>query len=341
MSRQLRNYCFTWYGSREALDRWINHRDFRYLCAQQETCPRTARIHWQGYLEWLQPIRITTLRNLLGAIENSLHLEGRRGTQDEAIEYTRKVDTGIEGTWFEAGQRGGIINELDIKSVYTDVIVEALDMDKPISKLLLELKDNGMKRQSQIQKYYNLLREDKLMNELRNEFATIPLHPWQRAARDELLQQNNREILWIFDKHGCCGKSWFAKYLAVMHDACVATRGRSQDIIRIFKPGFHSMLVLDLTRSETTMPYVLCEEFKNGQVTSPKYESSTIYFKSIPILVMSNVAPDKTKWTEDRWRVWELQKVGEVIECEDHSDEYRIATQLAAGYRPMADADEF
>lgn len=63
----------------------------RYVSCQLERGHETGRLHWQGYLEALQPVGLKRVKELLSC--NHAHLEPRRGTQAEAIAYCSKEDT--------------------------------------------------------------------------------------------------------------------------------------------------------------------------------------------------------------------------------------------------------
>lgn len=73
-----------------------------YICAQTEKCPETGRLHWQGYCEMA---RLCTLVDMKTVFTDDVHWEMRRGSQTDAIEYTKKAESAVEGTWFECGQK--------------------------------------------------------------------------------------------------------------------------------------------------------------------------------------------------------------------------------------------
>ena len=102
------NWCFTlWRHEPPQLVEGI-----RYICAQPERATNpsednaTGGFHWQGYLETDSRISLIMLRKLTGW--NNAHFEVRRGTQHQAVQYTKKDETAVknaDGTsrWFEAG----------------------------------------------------------------------------------------------------------------------------------------------------------------------------------------------------------------------------------------------
>lgn len=118
MSRK-RNWCFTNYDPEAKFLLW-NHIDdlpssIAYICWQDEICPSTNRLHQQGYAEFRESTRIGTVKRLLGC--ESIHLEGRVGTAEQAREYCKKEETGVEGSFKELGifskSRQGTRNDLE------------------------------------------------------------------------------------------------------------------------------------------------------------------------------------------------------------------------------------
>ncbi len=94
-----RNWCFTFNNPDWihyiAFDEMVRTREqIRYLIYQTER-GENGTVHIQGYLELTQTMRIPALKTCLGL--EQIHLEPRRGTQSQAIEYCRKEDTRVEG----------------------------------------------------------------------------------------------------------------------------------------------------------------------------------------------------------------------------------------------------
>ncbi len=61
-----------------------------YLIYQEEICPTTGTPHLQGYCELVKQTSMAPVKVLMGG---EAHLEARRGTQKEAIDYCKKDDT--------------------------------------------------------------------------------------------------------------------------------------------------------------------------------------------------------------------------------------------------------
>lgn len=77
--------------------------DLRYAIWSLERAPSTGRLHVQGYLEFKVGMRLSAVQRFLSA--DTCHLEGRRGTRYQAIEYCRKSDSHVAGPW-EVGHSG-------------------------------------------------------------------------------------------------------------------------------------------------------------------------------------------------------------------------------------------
>ena len=86
---QYKNVCFTLFERPN-----IDLEKVQYYVYQMETSPSTGRIHWQGYLELKEgtKMRLKTLKDKVFR-SNTVHIEARRGTQQEAIDYCKKEET--------------------------------------------------------------------------------------------------------------------------------------------------------------------------------------------------------------------------------------------------------
>lgn len=69
----------------------------KYAVCQLELCSTTSRYHLQGYVELSKPMRVQAVKTLFGW--SSMHLETRRGTRDQARDYSMKTDTRCCGPW--------------------------------------------------------------------------------------------------------------------------------------------------------------------------------------------------------------------------------------------------
>jgi len=84
-----------------------------YYVFQLEECPRTSKLHYQGYIEFDAAMSFSFVKKLLC----QAHWEPRRGSQKQAIAYCTKDETRYGGPWSDgtlkvAGKR------TDIESLY-------------------------------------------------------------------------------------------------------------------------------------------------------------------------------------------------------------------------------
>lgn len=101
-----RNYCFTLNNyTNDEINGLVECGRYNYLIYGKEE-GEGGTPHLQGYMELTNPMRITTLKN----INERIHWESRKGTQEQAITYCKKDDNWTEhGTKKSQGQR----NDLD------------------------------------------------------------------------------------------------------------------------------------------------------------------------------------------------------------------------------------
>jgi len=111
-----RNYCFTSYEHDGGLiweragERWAAPTGISYIIWGNEVCPTTGRAHKQGYLELTGPLGLSGVKRLLAT--NSIHLETRKGTAAQAIEYCKK-----DGDWEEHGEAKAQGKRSDLEAI--------------------------------------------------------------------------------------------------------------------------------------------------------------------------------------------------------------------------------
>lgn len=103
-----------------------------YICFGIETCPETGRTHLQGYCELSKRKTMRPLKKLLGS-DGSIHIEKRRGSQEQAIAYCKK-----EGQFFERGKLKDQGERKDLQNARD----RALEVG--MSALVMESKEDGM-----------------------------------------------------------------------------------------------------------------------------------------------------------------------------------------------------
>lgn len=93
---------------------------FRYLVYQRES-GKGGTEHYQGYIELTKPSRLAALKKAPALAR--AHLEGRKGTREQAREYCMKEDTRVDGPWeFGDWDKGGQGTRTDWQVLQEDVV---------------------------------------------------------------------------------------------------------------------------------------------------------------------------------------------------------------------------
>lgn len=88
---QSKYWCWTIFGpARPYTD------DCSFAVYQREVCPETGREHWQGYCEFPTKRYRKSVQRILNC--GKIHIDLRRGSQQDAIKYCTKQDTRKPGT---------------------------------------------------------------------------------------------------------------------------------------------------------------------------------------------------------------------------------------------------
>lgn len=116
-----RHYCITFWSEPKPL----NEEKIRFACYGEEICPDSGKTHWQSYVEFYSPMRISGVKKLFN--DNGIHCEIRKGTRDQAREYCQKDNKFVEfGTWI-SGQG----HRTDLQSV-TDSMKSGVKLNEII-----------------------------------------------------------------------------------------------------------------------------------------------------------------------------------------------------------------
>lgn len=95
----------------------FNDDKMQYLVYQKEE-GQEGTPHFQGYCEFKKRLVMNAVKELLGG--DGVHIEARRGTQEQAIAYSTKEDTRVDGPWTfgEPKQQG---RRVDLEGFAADV----------------------------------------------------------------------------------------------------------------------------------------------------------------------------------------------------------------------------
>jgi len=157
-------------------------------------------------------------------------------------------------------------------------------------------------------KYPNFVTNVILDHLPKPKVAIHPLRTWQSSLYKRLcLPPSDREILFIVDKKGNSGKSWFVSYYATVQDNSISILpGKKADMVYAFISLIREntkVVFLDAPRSKQGdfIQYDFLEELKNGRIFNTKYESRMVEFQPVHVVVMMNEYPDDQKLSEDRY----------------------------------------
>lgn len=146
-----------------------------------------------------------------------------------------------------------------------------------------------------------------------NEFmATRKKNDWEHLL-DKIIDSHAdpRVIHWFYDNVGDMGKTVNGKNLYFNHNTFYATGGKAADIYHAYQG--EPIVILNLPAStdvaHSDYLYPILEGFKDGVVSSGKYNSQTKAFKIPHVIVFSNHAPDMTKVKANRIKAHNVHKI--------------------------------
>jgi len=148
-----------------------------------------------------------------------------------------------------------------------------------------------------------------------------PTSPWATELLAQVEHQKcpnwDRKIIWYVDHRGGAGKTALAKYLDRMYSgengfdwlvmaAVNDYTAAAHQVAEAAKSGFqYKGFIIDCPRSFMYKEglYQTLESFKDGKVTSTKYQGRNMGFNTPWVIVMSNFWPKVDKISLDRWDI--------------------------------------
>lgn len=175
--QRARAWCFTLFCNwseeyKEYVPKVIINEDrVRYIIYQLELTPSSKKYHWQGYIEFKNPISMQGVKNALDV--HSIHLEMAKGSPFKNQNYCSKDATKIDGPW-EFG------------------------------------KAEGQGCRNDIGEFFESAKKEGFGNAIRNNLETyVKFHKGLEKAWDYLYEEREyekKEVIWIYGKTGV-GKS--------------------------------------------------------------------------------------------------------------------------------------
>lgn len=248
--------------------------------------------HLQGYVE-------LKIRKRLNQLTIFGHIEKRKGKAWQAADYCKKYDKAYWqiGTISAQGKRTDI-----------DKFVESVKNGMSDIQLLTNHAPCFIKYPRALASVRSVVNKHQGLSYLQSQYDDVKLHSWQTNVLNLVVDQPDRKILWIYDKKGGKGKSWLARYLLINHNAFLSTGGKKSDIA--YQYDSQPVVVFDFSRTvEDFVSYDILECFKNGVLTSNKYESQVKYFKPPKVIVFSNFKPKHDAFTSDRLHIFKPRMI--------------------------------
>lgn len=122
-----------------------------YEIYQIETCPKSGRLHKQGYIELTEAKPLSWIRKL----DTKAHWEPRKGTQNDAIKYCSKEESRKEGP-FEMGTKKSQGKRNDLIE-----IKEKIDTKVPLRQIAEEHFGDYIRYHKGIERYIELTMEHR------------------------------------------------------------------------------------------------------------------------------------------------------------------------------------
>lgn len=259
----------------------------RYLVAQLEV-GANGTPHFQGYVEFSQPVRFRALLEWLPGA----HFEKRGGTREQAREYCTKEETRDpnpdsvleRGDWGRGGQ-GKRTDLADACDVLVKRGLRAVAEEHPTAFV----------------KFSRGLRDlQNMLEDVPRDDDFVP-RPWQAHTLDFLAgPPDDRHIVWVTDTRGGNGKSRLAHHLVRSHGATLL-EGKVADMAYMYNR--ERIVIIDIARcvcENVRHLYAFAEKLKNGQLVSTKYESKLKVFDPPHVIFFSNTSWEREFWTNDR-----------------------------------------
>jgi len=285
-----RFWCFTLNNYDEAeldsLRKGVQTEHVRYAVFGKET-GKEGTPHLQGYVAFKKQTNLKRVKEVVGV---RAHAEVCKGSEEDNYNYCTK-----DGLFEEFGDRK---RKAGKRSDIRELQAAVLAGEYSTKRLRLDYPDVCAK----YPRFVNEFIRDCIPDP---DIESHPLNDWQAALNDTLKKPaNDRDIIFVVDRKGKRGKSWFAKYYVSLHSDAIILRPTKHADMAYALPHVLRVLFLDCTRKQVEyMPYNFMEECKDGYVFSNKYESCVKKYPPMHVVVLMNQMPDMDALSEDRYDI--------------------------------------
>lgn len=138
------------------------------------------------------------------------------------------------------------------------------------------------------------------------------LYPWQEKLRDELLVYDTRKVDIVYDTIGNNGKTTFARYMMLYHDAeLLPFCNEYKDIMRMtYDVEAKKIYLIDAPRAidkeKLKQFYSACETIKTGFAYDDRNKYKRRLFDPPRVCIFTNKLPKGSYLSEDRWNYWQI-----------------------------------
>lgn len=297
MPSRVRHWCFTLnnytdddFSGLSSLPTGVS-----YLCVGREVGSEGTP-HLQGFLSFSNPRQLSGLRRTF--FGGRAHWEPAR-SPGPAAEYCKK-----EGDYIELGHPPAVVGS----GARSDI--EAFK--EAVKGGLLDIRRLREEHSSVCARHARFVSDYIKDHTPPREVEQHDLREWQRDLLAKLDgEPDSRTIIFVVDRSGNTGKSWFADYYHSLHPLAVQVLnpGKKADMALALNPSIR-VLIIDAPRSKQGeyIQYDFLEDVKNGRVFSGKYESGMKYLNKVHVVVMMNEDPDYQKLSIDRYDVISLDE---------------------------------
>lgn len=144
-------------------------------------------------------------------------------------------------------------------------------------------------------------------------FTQHEKRPWQKQVEEWCGELDDRSIKLIFDEIGNSGKSIMSEYLEYQGLAFEIPPLKDMEDIMQFCMSFKSQKVYLIDMPRAMKKDKLCgfysglESLKNGYVYDKRYAAKRRRFDRPQVVVFTNVMPEWSYMSKDRWEPWVMQ----------------------------------
>lgn len=139
--------------------------------------------------------------------------------------------------------------------------------------------------------------------------TAFPLREWQQELNGILNgPANARDCIFIVDRNGNAGKTWFSKYYRSLHEnvQCIPP-GKYADMAYIVEETTRVFFIDTPREKMEYFNYYFLEKLKDGDVFSSKYVPiHKEWNHDVHVVVLLNDTPDMGKLSQDRYKIVEI-----------------------------------